>query len=86
MNRYKRILLKLSGEALGGDKGFGINSSVISSIAEEIAEVHKAGVEIGIVIGGGNILRGATTEGVSRVAGDAMGMLATVINSVALGE
>lgn len=86
MNRYKRILLKLSGEALGGDKGFGISSSVISSIAEEIAEVHNAGVEIGIVIGGGNILRGATTEGVSRVAGDAMGMLATVINSVALGE
>lgn len=83
---YKRILLKLSGEALAGEKGFGISSSVVTKIAKEIAEIHKKGIEIGIVIGGGNILRGATTEGVSRVAGDTMGMLATVINSLAMKE
>ncbi|NLG17485.1 MAG: UMP kinase [Fibrobacter sp.] len=85
-SRFKRVLLKLSGEALAGGRGFGIDPPVISSIAGEIAEVHAAGVQIGIVIGGGNFLRGATTQGVSRVAGDTMGMLATVINSIALKE
>lgn len=82
--RYKRVLLKLSGEVLAGGKGFGIDPDITGSIADEIAQVHAAGVQIGIVIGGGNILRGATTQGVSRVAGDTMGMLATVINSLAL--
>ncbi|HON12114.1 MAG TPA: UMP kinase, partial [Chitinispirillaceae bacterium] len=76
--RFKRVLLKLSGEALAGSKGFGIDPSVISRIAGEIAEVRAAGIQVGIVIGGGNFLRGATIEGVSRVTGDAMGMLATV--------
>ncbi len=83
---YKRILLKLSGEALAGPKGFGIDPLVIGQIADEIAQVQLAGVQIGIVIGGGNFLRGATAEGVSRVAGDTMGMLATVINSISLKE
>ena len=82
--RYKRVLLKLSGEVLAGGKGFGIDPDITGHIADEIAQVHAAGVQIGIVIGGGNILRGATTQGVSRVAGDTMGMLATVINSLAL--
>jgi uridylate kinase len=84
--RFKRVLLKLSGEALAGSKGFGIDPSVISRIAGEIAEVRAAGIQVGIVIGGGNFLRGATIEGVSRVTGDAMGMLATVINSLAMAE
>jgi uridylate kinase len=83
---FKRVLLKLSGEVLAGPQQFGIDSAITGSIAGEIAEVHATGVQIGIVIGGGNIMRGATAEGVSRVAGDAMGMLATVINSIALAE
>ncbi len=81
---YKRILLKLSGEALAGSKGFGIDPQITGQIADEIVEVHKAGVQIGIVIGGGNFLRGATAEGIARVTADAMGMLATVINSLGL--
>jgi uridylate kinase len=81
---YKRVLLKLSGEVLAGTRGFGIDPDITRRIVSEIAEVVKNGVETGIVIGGGNIIRGATAEGVSRVAGDTMGMLATVINSLAL--
>lgn len=81
---YKRILLKLSGEALAGSKGFGIDPQITGQIADEIVEVHKAGVQVGIVIGGGNFLRGATAEGITRVTADAMGMLATVINSLGL--
>jgi len=84
--QYKRILLKLSGEALAGGKGFGIDPFITGQIADEIVQVHKAGVQIGIVIGGGNFLRGATAEGISRVTGDSMGMLATVINSLGLKE
>ena len=86
--RFKRILLKLSGEALMGDQSFGIDSKVIVSVASEISAIHKLGVEVGIVIGGGNIFRGLQSDafGVGRVAGDHMGMLATVINSIALGE
>jgi uridylate kinase len=83
---YRRILLKLSGEVLAGAQKHGIDPEVTGSIAEEIAAVHAAGVQVGIVIGGGNMLRGATIKGVSRVAGDTMGMLATVINSIALAE
>lgn len=83
---YKRILLKLSGEALAGNKGSGIDPGITEQIVDEIVQVHNAGVQIGIVIGGGNFLRGATVQGISRVAGDAMGMLATVINSIALKE
>lgn len=83
---YKRILLKLSGEALMGDQEFGICSEVISSYARQIKEIVDLGVEVGIVIGGGNIFRGLSGEeqGMDRVTGDHMGMLATVINSLAL--
>ncbi|MDR3011762.1 MAG: UMP kinase [Chitinispirillales bacterium] len=84
--KYKRILLKLSGEALSGGSGFGIDPATIAKVAGEVAQVAKDGVQIAIIIGGGNFLRGATAEGVSRVAGDAMGMLATVINSIAFAE
>lgn len=84
--KYKRILLKLSGESLMGSKGFGIDSEVLGFFAEEIKLVHDLGVEVGIVIGGGNIFRGLAAEGqgLERVTGDHMGMLATMINSLAL--
>jgi uridylate kinase len=86
--RYKRILLKLSGEALMSGRRNGIDPETLASIADEIVEVQKAGVEIAIVIGGGNIFRGVTaaTQGIDRVAGDHMGMLATVINAIALQD
>jgi uridylate kinase len=83
---YRRILLKLSGEVLGGVQQWGIDPNVTGSIADEIVACQSMGVQTGIVIGGGNIIRGAATKGVTRVAGDAMGMLATVINSIALSE
>lgn len=85
--KYKRILLKLSGEALQGDQKFGIDTSVLIRYAKEIKEVHEStGVQIAIVIGGGNIYRGieSAATGIDRVQGDYMGMLATVINSMAL--
>jgi uridylate kinase len=84
--KYKRILLKLSGESLMGDKQFGIENAVLDEYANEIAEVVKSGVEVAIVIGGGNIFRGiqAADGGMDRVQGDYMGMLATMINSMAL--
>lgn len=83
--KYKRILLKLSGEALMGEQEFGIDPEMLRSYAAEIKEVHDLGVEIGIVIGGGNIFRGleAAAYDIDKVAGDQMGMLATVINSIA---
>ena len=83
---YKKILLKLSGEALMGDQEFGISSDVIASYAKQIKEIVDLGVEVSIVIGGGNIFRGISgaAQGVDRVTGDHMGMLATVINSLAL--
>ncbi|HEY8847837.1 MAG TPA: UMP kinase [Thermoanaerobaculia bacterium] len=86
--RYKRILLKLSGEALMGGRRTGIDPQTLANIADEIVAVQKAGVQIAIVIGGGNIFRGVTaaTEGIDRVAGDHMGMLATVINALALQD
>jgi len=84
--KYKRILLKISGEALQGDQGHGINPETLVSFAKEIKNVHSLGVEIAIVVGGGNIFRGINSEelGVDRVTGDQMGMLATIINAVAL--
>lgn len=84
--KYKRILLKLSGESLMGDKQFGIDNNRLAQYATEIKEIAEKGVEIGIVIGGGNIFRGiqAVEGGMDRVQGDFMGMLATVINSMAL--
>jgi len=83
---YKRILLKVSGEALMGNRNYGIDPIVLNEFADEIKEVHDLGVQIGIVIGGGNIYRGvdAVAEGIDKVVGDQMGMLATVINALAL--
>ena len=85
---FKRILLKLSGEALGGTRGFGVDSTRAGEIAQEIAEVHGLGVEVAIVIGGGNIFRGvaSSAQEMDRVAADHMGMLATVINAIALQD
>lgn len=84
--KFKRILLKLSGESLMGDQGFGIDAKVLNFFSEEVKQVHDIGVEVGIVIGGGNIYRGlsASDQGIDRVTGDHMGMLATMINSLAL--
>jgi uridylate kinase len=88
MITYKRILLKLSGESLTGEKDYGISEKRLSEYAGQIAEIHRLGVQIGIVIGGGNIFRGlsGTNKGFDRVKGDQMGMLATVINSLALSS
>ncbi len=85
MITYKRILLKLSGEALMGNKQYGIDPEVLKVFSSEVAEVHQLGVQIGIVLGGGNIFRGiqASAHGIHKVSGDQMGMLATVINSIA---
>lgn len=84
--KFKRVLLKLSGESLEGEQGFGISSEVLDFFSEEVKKVHDAGVELGIVIGGGNIYRGlsAAKQGIDRATGDQMGMLATMINSLAL--
>ncbi len=84
--KYKRILLKLSGEALMGDKNYGIDSNLLEKYSSQIKKLHGSGIEIAIVIGGGNIYRGIEAEesGINRVQGDYMGMLATMINSMAL--
>jgi len=84
--RYRRVLLKLSGEALMGEQDFGIDARVVQQYATDILDVHSLGVEIGIVIGGGNIYRGVSnsTDGIDKVTGDHMGMLATLINALAL--
>lgn len=86
--KYKRILLKLSGEALGGKQGHGISIDTISQIAKDISDAYKTGAQIGIVIGGGNIFRGvaASAEGMDRASSDYMGMLATCINALALQD
>ena len=88
MVRFKRILLKLSGESLMGEQGYGIDEKRLGEYVRQIKEVHDLGVEIGIVIGGGNIFRGlkGTGRGFDRVKGDQMGMLATVINGLALSS
>ena len=88
MVKYKRILLKLSGESLMGEKQYGIDEKRLAEYASQIKEIHDLGVEIGIVIGGGNIFRGLSgaNKGFDRVKGDQMGMLATVINSLALSS
>ena len=86
--KYKRLLVKLSGEALMGQYDFGIDPAVISNLAVELESLQQGGVEIGVVIGGGNIFRGAglAAAGLDRVAGDQMGMLATVMNALALKD
>ncbi len=85
---FKRVLLKLSGEALMGSQPFGIDEPVVAKIADELREVHALGVQVAIVVGGGNIIRGlaASHRGIERVTGDYMGMLATVINALALQD
>jgi len=85
---YRRVLLKLSGEALMGEKPFGLDEGIVAAVAAELVEVHQLGVELAIVVGGGNIIRGVTASdrGLDRVTGDHMGMLATVINALALQD
>ena len=82
--KYKRVMLKISGEALAGEKGFGLDQPTVNAIAQKIKECYDMGVEIAIVVGGGNFWRGRTGEGMDRSRADHMGMLATVINSLAL--
>ncbi len=85
-NRYKRILLKISGEALAGDKKFGIDNEVLHQLGQTIKQVADLGIEVGIVVGGGNFWRGRTSEGMDRVTADHMGMLATTMNALALSD
>ncbi|SMO60775.1 UMP kinase [Fodinibius sediminis] len=87
-NKYKRILLKISGEALLGEQGHGIDGDILTQYADEIKSAHDEGYEVSVVVGGGNIFRGVkgATEGMDRVQGDYMGMLATMINSMALQD
>lgn len=82
--KYKRVMLKVSGEALAGEKGFGLDGETVATIAQKIKECSDLGCEIAVVVGGGNFWRGRTGEGMDRVRADHMGMLATVINSLAL--
>lgn len=82
--KYKRIMIKLSGEAMAGDEGFGLDHNKIDAIAKEIKKCYDMGTEIGIVIGGGNFWRGRDGEGMDRSRADHMGMLATVINCLAM--
>lgn len=86
--KYPRALVKISGEALAGDQGFGIDPPAIKELSREIRNVHEAGAELGLVVGGGNIVRGtsASEQGMDRVSADYMGMLATVINAMALQD
>lgn len=86
--KFKRVLLKISGEALQGSLGFGIDPKIINTLSKEIKEVHALGLELAIVIGGGNIFRGvaASTQGMDRATADYMGMLATVLNALALQD
>jgi uridylate kinase len=86
--KYGRLLLKLSGEALAGEQGFGIAPKIIDALAEEVKQLHELGVALGLVIGGGNIVRGtaASQQGMDRVSADYMGMLATIINALAVQD
>ena len=86
--KYKRVIIKLSGEALAGEMGYGLESNVLNSMAEQIAEIVHMGVEVSVVVGGGNIWRGVTgaKRGIDRATADYMGMLATVINALALQD
>lgn len=86
--KYRRVLLKLSGEALAGEQGFGISAPAVQHLTDEVKEVHEAAVTLGLVVGGGNIVRGteASRQGMDRVSADYMGMLATVINALAIQD
>ncbi len=85
---YKRIVLKLSGEALAGPRGFGLDAGKVAEITEELADVHALGVEVGVVVGGGNFFRGVAEQAkqMDRVSADNMGMLSTIINAIALQD
>ncbi|HEL2784800.1 TPA: UMP kinase [Clostridioides difficile] len=83
---YKRVLLKLSGEALAGERGFGINNDVVNDIAIAIKKIQEIGAEVAVVVGGGNFWRGRTSEGMDRTTADYIGMLATVMNAMALQD
>jgi uridylate kinase len=85
---YKRIVLKLSGEALAGERGFGLDADKVAEIAGELAEIHALGVQVGVVVGGGNIFRGLSAQAseMDRVSADSMGMLATIINAIAVQD
>ena len=86
--KYKRVIRKISGEALAGEQGFGIREEMVQAVARQVKEVHDMGVELAIVVGGGNFFRGvkASENGLERVTVDAMGMLATVINALAVAD
>lgn len=84
--KYKRVILKISGEALGGEKGSGLDESTLESVAAEVKKVHDMGVQVAVVVGGGNFWRGRTSKSMDRATADYMGMLATVINSLALQD
>ena len=86
--KYQRVLLKLSGEALAGDLGYGIDPKVVDDLADQIAEIVHDGVQLAVVVGGGNIFRGVSgaTEGMDRAQADYIGMLATVMNALALQD
>lgn len=84
--KYKRVMVKISGEALAGDSKFGIDTETINRVCDKISEVHKLGVDVAIVVGGGNFWRGRSGKGMDRITADHMGMLATVINSLALQD
>lgn len=86
MPQYKRIIIKLSGEALAGEKGFGISEDIIEEVCKQIKTVYEKGVEIGIIIGGGNFWRGRQSATMDRTAADHMGMMATVMNSLAMQD
>ncbi len=84
--KYKRVILKISGEALAGEENFGISEDMLKKVAEQIREVHDMGVQVAIVVGGGNFWRGRTSKSMDRSTADYMGMLATVINAMALQD
>ena len=84
--KYKRVILKVSGEALAGEKRFGINEEMLKKVARQIKEIHDLGVQVGIVVGGGNFWRGRTSEHMDRATADYIGMLATVMNALALQD
>ena len=84
--KYKRVILKISGEALAGESKFGLNEQMLSQVAKQIKEIHELGVQVAIVVGGGNFWRGRTSKSMDRATADYMGMLATVINAMALQD
>ena len=84
--KYKRVILKISGEALAGDEKFGLNQETIRIVARQVKEIHEMGVQVAIVVGGGNFWRGRTSKDMNKATADYMGMLATVMNSLALQE